>query len=96
MKRVELSPYKRWLCVYDSKAEFEKRWGPVGDQTIGRTTFADYESHVWAKDRAALVHELAHVALHIFELIDADPRQANGEPFCYLMEHMFRRATKCV
>lgn len=43
---------------------------------------------VWGKNIHSLVHELSHVALHVFERAGIDPRDANGEPFCYLLSQL--------
>ncbi len=40
---------------------------------------------IWAGKPHALVHEVAHVVLHTFERCGIDPRECNGEPFCYLL-----------
>ena len=43
---------------------------------------------VWGCDTARLAHELSHVILHVFELAGIDPREAGGEPFCYLLSQL--------
>lgn len=43
---------------------------------------------VWAKHDYALVHELSHVVLHLFGLVGIDPREAMGEPFCYMLSQL--------
>lgn len=43
---------------------------------------------IWAKHDGALVHELSHVVLHLFGLVGIDPREAMGEPFCYLISQL--------
>lgn len=48
---------------------------------------------VYAADKATLTHELAHVILDTFAYIDSDPREGNGEPFCYLLGQLFAEAT---
>ncbi len=42
---------------------------------------------VYAEKAPAMSHELAHVALHTFERIGADPLKAE-EPFCYLLQQL--------
>lgn len=43
---------------------------------------------VWAENSATLAHEFSHVILHIFDDTGIDPREANGEPFCYLLSQL--------
>ena len=43
---------------------------------------------VWARKPYALVHELSHVVLHVFERCGIDPREGNGEPFCYMLSQL--------
>ena len=40
-----------------------------------------------------MAHELAHVALHVFERCGIDPRSGNGEPFCYLLSQLMLDAS---
>lgn len=46
----------------------------------------------WSHDVGieTLVHEVCHVALAIADDTVWDPRECNGEPFCYLVDHMVR------
>ena len=43
---------------------------------------------VWADKPHTLTHELAHVVLHVFERCKIDPREGNGEPFCYMLSQL--------
>jgi hypothetical protein len=43
---------------------------------------------VWAESPHTLAHEMSHVVLHVFERCGIDPRDANGEPFCYLLSQL--------
>lgn len=43
---------------------------------------------VWASNPHTLAHELAHTVLHVFERCGIDPREAGGEPFCYLLSQL--------
>jgi hypothetical protein len=47
---------------------------------------------VWGEKAHALAHELAHVVLHVFERCGIDPREGNGEPFCYMLSTLFVEA----
>lgn len=39
-----------------------------------------------------LAHELSHVVLHVFERCGIDPREALGEPFCYMLGQLMLQA----
>jgi hypothetical protein len=56
--------------------------GMRGDETKPMTYI------VWATTPTYLAHELSHVVLDLFQLCGIDPRQADGEPFCYLLSQL--------
>jgi hypothetical protein len=35
---------------------------------------------------------LSHVMLNVFELVGIDPREAGGEPFCYMLSQLMLEA----
>lgn len=43
---------------------------------------------IWGKDIPQLAHELSHCILHVFERCGIDPREAKGEPFCYMLSQL--------
>lgn len=101
MKTLSLSPYPGTIRVCESRDEFyrqhKKLFGDRGkDLTHNRGRMAgkwDESSGwpyylVWGESFAQLAHELSHVVLHVFDLADIDPRQANGEPFCYMLSQL--------
>lgn len=47
---------------------------------------------VWAASSCYLAHELAHVILNSFESVGIDPREAGGEPFCYMLSQLLLEA----
>ena len=47
---------------------------------------------IWGKKQHNVAHELAHVVLHVFERCGIDPRQGNGEPFCYMLSQLLLEA----
>lgn len=96
MKKLSLRPYPGTIRVCRTKKEYreqhKKLFGYDIDMTNkkGRT-----DGHgekviylVWGCDTARLAHELSHVILHVFYLAGIDPREANGEPFCYLLSQL--------
>lgn len=44
---------------------------------------------VFGRKSDYLVHEFAHVVLHVFARCGIDPIEANGEPFCCLLSQLF-------
>jgi hypothetical protein len=43
---------------------------------------------IWANTPKSLVHEICHVVLHVFERCGMDPRECQGEPFCYMVSQI--------
>jgi hypothetical protein len=58
-----------------------------GEGLDGKWTYLVWASH------NSLAHELSHVVLHVFGLCGIDPREASGEPFCYMLSHLMLEAT---
>lgn len=67
----------------------EGRFG-VGEGVDGLWTYL-----IFADKPHALVHELSHVVLHVFERCGIDPREAGGEPFCYMLGQLLLDCQKC-
>lgn len=47
---------------------------------------------VWGAKQHTLAHELSHAVLHLFERCGIDPREAGGEPFCYMLSQLLLEA----
>jgi len=47
---------------------------------------------VWGAKPHTLAHELSHAVLHLFERCGIDPRDAGGEPFCYMLSQLLLEA----
>lgn len=100
MKELRLRPYNGNLYLAKSRKEYEKQHiklfktpDVLGCHQCGRMTGG--EGHdgmwtylVWAKSKPQLAHELSHVILDVFERCGIDPREANGEPFCYMLSQL--------
>jgi len=65
--------------------------GRVSFNVIGNGSFAYV---LWAHKTPNLAHELSHVILHVFEHCGIDPREANGEPFCYMLSQLMLEASQ--
>jgi hypothetical protein len=105
MKRLSLRPYNGSLYLASSRKEFErghsklfKRPDVLNDGQVGRFTGGEgndglWTYLVWGGDSPdILAHELSHVVLHVFERCGIDPREGNGEPFCYMLSQLIMDA----
>jgi hypothetical protein len=96
IKTLTLRPYPGTIKVCTSKKEYKNEHKKLFGYSISlKGKYGRMDGHggkvvflVWACDDARLAHELSHVILHTFELAGIDPRDANGEPFCYLLSQL--------
>lgn len=107
MKKLSLRPYHGtiWLCSsMDELHKAHKRltrapW-PHGDSDPNGGRFVMVVTDkitervflVYAANLAALAHEFAHVLLIVFRTIGHDPREGDGEPFCYMLSQLLLEA----
>lgn len=106
MKEVSLRPYNGRLFVAATKKEYEDQHVMLfkeadvlscaqdGRMTGGEGKDGNWTYLIWAKRPAHLAHEISHVVLHVFDRCGIDPREANGEPFCYMLQHLMVEATR--
>ncbi len=98
---ASLRPYSGQVSICKTLAEYHKAHRKVfgemenvsldgkNGRMCGGCNAAGYWQYViWGRDMPALVHELSHVVLHLFERCDIDPRGCGGEPFCYLLQQL--------
>jgi len=100
MKELSLRPYTGRLFVTKTRKEYEQQHQKIfkepdiltcsqaGRMSAGGGRDKKWTYLVWAEKPHNLVHELAHVVLHVFDRCGIDPREANGEPFCYLLSQL--------
>lgn len=106
MKKLSLAPYVGTLLLAESVKEFQRQhvrmFGHEDDLEAtagrfrGKDTDGRYTYLVWAKrepNSASLAHELSHVILHVFDRCGIDPREAGGEPFCYMLSQLLLDAS---
>ena len=103
MKTIPLTPYSGYVVVTrtieEHARQFKKMFGHDCPEAVIRGGLATHHATepiflVYARDVASLVHELGHVVLDTFVFIRSDPTEGNGEPFAYLLGHLFAEATK--
>lgn len=99
-KELSLRPYPGRVFVVKTRKEYEnaheEMFGYTDKLSLaqkgrfageggvgGRWTYL-----VWGNKPHDRAHELAHVVLHVFERCGIDPREGNGEPFCYLLSQL--------
>lgn len=104
MKELSLRPYHGRLFVVKTPKKYEAAHkklfnGPDilscaqegrfvgGEGKDGMWTYL-----VWAESKHTMAHELSHVVLHVFERSGIDPREAGGEPFCYMLSQLLLEA----
>lgn len=102
MKVLSLRPYlgEIWLAesLKELAALYKKQTGnkyPYTDDPTGGRFVKLERGHenetvwlVFAATSYALAHEFSHVLLHTFRLIGHDPREGDGEPFCYMLSQL--------
>lgn len=99
VRELSLRPYPGRVLVCKTRKAYQEEHvklfgneddlrGKYGRMTGGCVPGKPPTYLVWACDTARLAHELSHVILHVFELAGIDPREANGEPFCYMLSQL--------
>lgn len=96
-RELSLRPYTGRLFIAYSREAYEKAHVRLFDEpdilnctqagrfSGGKGKDGMWTYLVWAEEQHNLAHEMSHVVLHVFEQIGIDPRDSNGEPFCYLL-----------
>lgn len=101
---LSLRPYNGNLYVVRSRKEYErqhKRLFKTPDiltcAQAGRFNGGEGKDGFWtylifAESSHVLAHELTHCLFHVFDRCGIDPREANGEPFCYMLSQLLMEA----
>lgn len=104
MKELSLRPYNGRLFVAKSRKEYASlsvklfktpdvlSCAQVGRMNGGEGKDGLWTYLIWADKTPQLAHEIAHVVLHVFERCGIDPREAKGEPFCYMLSQLMLEA----
>lgn len=104
MRELSLRPYHGRLFVSSSRKDYEASHVEVfsepdvlkcdqdgrfsgGSGKDGKWTYL-----IYGRTNAVLAHEMAHVILHVFDRYGIDPREAGGEPFCYMLSQLLKEA----
>lgn len=100
LRELSLRPYNGRLFVTFTKEEYEAASLKVFETPDvlscaqeGRFSGGEGKDGLWtylifANKTSTLAHELSHVVLHVFERCGIDPREAGGEPFCYMLSQL--------
>lgn len=100
MKELSLRPYNGRLFVAKTPKEYERQHSALfktadvlncsqaGRMTGGEGNDGIWTYLIWAAAAPQMAHEISHVVLHVFERCGIDPREAGGEPFCYMLSQL--------
>lgn len=106
VRRLSMRPYpcgEVWVCksMKVLKREFEaitkEKWShekPSEGLCVTVNNNGECVYLVYAPRVSILAHELSHAILDAFDHIGSDPRDGNGEPFCYMLSTLMEEATK--
>ena len=104
MRKLSLRPYTGNLYLAKTRKEYEKKHielfktpdvlscAQCGRMTGGEGHDGMWTYLIWAEATPQLAHELSHVILDVFLRCGIDPREANGEPFCYMLSQLMLEA----
>lgn len=104
MRELSLRPYNGRLFLASSTKDYEtahirifKTPDVLSCTQAGRFSGGEGKDGmwtylIWGKSSPQLAHEFSHVILHVFERCGIDPREANGEPFCYMLSQLMMEA----
>lgn len=106
IKELSLRPYNGRLFVASTRKAYQKasldlfstpdilHCDQVGRFSGGEGKDGLWTYLVWADATPQWAHELSHVVLHVFERCGIDPREAGGEPFCYMLSQLMLEAAQ--
>lgn len=105
MKTLSMRPYPGNVHIAATRSEYQRKHkemfghkdAGLTKSNSGRMTGRTLEPKgveylVWGAEPCYLAHEIAHVILNSFEAIGIDPREAGGEPFCYMLSQLLLEA----
>lgn len=106
LKELSLRPYTGRLFFAKSRKAYQKKHQElfaepdilesrqVGRMSGGKDEKGAYTYLIYAEAAPQLAHELSHVILSVFGDCGIDPREANGEPFCYMLSQLMQEAAE--
>lgn len=108
MKRLSLRPYNGSLYVCSDEQDYQRAHKKVfGERDVplsshgsegrfagGCGSDGKWAYVIWYTSPHTLAHELSHVVLEVFLRCGIDPREAGGEPFCYMLAQLMREAVE--
>lgn len=106
VKELSLRPYNGRLFVAKSRKAYQRAHNEIFSEPDVLTCAQEgrfsggcgkdglWTYLVWAEHPHTLAHEISHAVLHVFERCGIDPREAGGEPFCYMLSQLLSEATQ--
>ena len=106
MKELSLRPYNGRLFISHTTKDYELSHKKIfrtpdvltcaqeGRFSCGEGKDGMWTYLIWGKRPHTVAHEISHVVLHVFERCGIDPREANGEPFCYMLSQLLLESQK--
>lgn len=104
-QKLSMSPYPGTIYLAQTKKHYQTlhyKWFGELDYSIPsiaeglvRGEFIDGHGFIyviWASTSKTFAHEASHAILNMFQNANIDPREANGEPFCYLLSSLMKQA----
>lgn len=107
-RTLDLRPYPGKIKLFDDLKELRRYYEaatgtkyPYKDEVGGgryiRIEGKKGEEHevrwlVYGRKPHALAHEFTHILLQLWHRIGEDPREGNGEPFCYMLSQLMLEA----
>ena len=106
MRVLSLRPYHGKIILCESRKELRRVYQKRTKQAYPYTDPKDGGRYVkldckraadtiwlvWGARRAYLAHEFSHVLLQTFWTLGHDPREGDGEPFCYMLSQLLLEA----
>ncbi len=102
MKRLSLRPYNGNLFLCTTREDYERQHKRVfrepdvlSCEVEGRFVGGEGKDGLWTylvfADTAAMAaHEFGHVIFHTFHRCRIDPRDSDGEAFCYMLSQLMK------
>lgn len=106
MKELSLRPYPGRVFLCRSMAELRREHRRLTKNDIGESSENSHGLMAVVKNEktgkriylvtadtpSCLAHEFSHVIFSLFDYVGMDPRDSQGEAFCYLLDRLLQDA----